>query len=168
MDKVLICYFSATGVTKSVAEKIANVVNADLFEIEPVEKYTSEDLDWMNKQSRSSIEMNENIKPEILNKVSNLDNYEKEFMVFCKEILQLYKKLNIVSPVVFFVSLTNIQGYNLYNHGYIRTYGSIPDKRQKLDPSGTIINNENEIEKKVKDLFQPLWNHYGLPENNTR
>lgn len=97
-----------------------------------------------------------------------LDDYEKDFMEFCKEILQLYKKLNIVSPVVFFVSLTNIQGYNLYNRGYIRTYGSIPDKRQKLDPSGIIINNENEIEKKVKDLFQPLWNHYGLPENNTR
>ena len=61
-----------------------------------------------------------------------------------------------------------MEGNNRYNRGIIRTYGSLPDKRQKLDPSGIIINNENEIEKKVKDLFQPLWNHYGLPENNTR
>lgn len=97
-----------------------------------------------------------------------LATYEEEYITFCKEILHLYKKLDIVCPVVFFVSLTNIEGYNLYNRGIIRTYGSLPDKRQKLDPSGIIINNENEIEKKVKDLFQPLWNHYGLPENNTR
>lgn len=80
-------------------------------------------------------------------------------MTFCEEILQLYKKLDIISPVVFFASLTNIQGYKLYSHGHIRTYESLPDKRQKLDPSGIIINNKNEIEKKVKDLFQPLWNH---------
>lgn len=97
-----------------------------------------------------------------------LATYEEEYITFCKEILHLYKKLDIVCPVVFFVSLTNIEGYNLYNRGIIRTYGSLPDKRQKLDPSGIIINNENEIEKKVKDLFQPLRNHYGLPENNTR
>ena len=72
MSKILITYFSASGVTKRVAEKVANAVNADLFEIEPKEKYTESDLDWMDKNSRSSIEMNENIKPEILNKVSNL------------------------------------------------------------------------------------------------
>ena len=82
MNKILICYFSASGVTKSVAEKVASAVDGDLFEIEPVEKYTDEDLDWMNKQSRSSIEMNENIKPEILNKVSNLDSYEKVVLAF--------------------------------------------------------------------------------------
>ena len=77
MNKILISYFSASGTTKKVAEKVAEAVNADLFEIEPKEKYTEEDLDWTNKQSRSSIEMNENIKPEILNKVSNLDEYDK-------------------------------------------------------------------------------------------
>lgn len=82
MNKILICYFSASGVTKSVAEKVASAVGGDLFEIEPVEKYTEEDLDWMNKQSRSSIEMNENIKPEILNKVSNLEAFEKIVLAF--------------------------------------------------------------------------------------
>lgn len=76
MNKVLVSYFSASGVTKKVAESIATAINGELFEIEPVEKYTNEDLDWMNKQSRSSIEMNENIKPEISQKVPNLEDYD--------------------------------------------------------------------------------------------
>jgi hypothetical protein len=84
-----------------------------------------------------------------------LATYEEEYITFCKEILHLYKKLDIVCLVVFFVSLTNIEGYNLYNRGIIRTYGSLHDKRQKLNPSGIIINNENEIEKKLKIYFNP-------------
>ena len=82
MSKILINYFSASGTTKKVAEKIATIMNGDLFEIEPKEKYTEEDLDWTNRQSRSSIEMNKNIKPEIVNKVSNLDNYDKIVLAF--------------------------------------------------------------------------------------
>ena len=82
MSKILVSYFSASGITKSVAEKVSHAINCDLFEIEPKEKYTEEDLDWTNKQSRSSIEMNENIKPEIVNKVSNLDDYEKIVLAF--------------------------------------------------------------------------------------
>lgn len=82
MSKTLVSYFSASGVTKSVAERIATAVEGDLFEIEPKEKYTDEDLDWMDKKSRSSIEMNENIKPEILSKVSNLDEYDKVVLGF--------------------------------------------------------------------------------------
>ena len=80
--KKLVAYFSATGTTKSLAEKIANAVGGDLFEIEPAQKYTEEDLNWMDKQSRSSIEMNENIKPEILNKVSNLHEYDTIYLGF--------------------------------------------------------------------------------------
>lgn len=82
MSKVLVTYFSASGVTKGVATKVANAINGDLFEIEPVEKYTNEDLDWTNKRSRSSIEMNENIKPEIANKVQNLEEYETICLAF--------------------------------------------------------------------------------------
>lgn len=76
MSKILISYFSASGVTKKVAEKVCTAVNGDLFEIQPLNKYTTEDLDWTNRQSRSSIEMNENIKPEILKTISNLDKYD--------------------------------------------------------------------------------------------
>ena len=72
MSKILVSYFSASGVTKRVAEKIAEAIKGDLFEIEPAEKYTPEDLDWTNKKSRSSVEMqNKSFRPKI--KDNNLD-----------------------------------------------------------------------------------------------
>lgn len=81
--KVLVCYFSATGTTKRVAEEIAKSVDGDLFEIEPVEKYTSEDLDWTNKSSRSMVEMEDvNSRPGIVKKVDNLGNYKKVIVGF--------------------------------------------------------------------------------------
>lgn len=76
MSKILISYFSASGITKKVAEKIREAVEGDLFEIEPTNKYTEEDLDWTNPNSRSSIEMKEDIKPEIIKKVSNIEEYD--------------------------------------------------------------------------------------------
>ena len=59
MSNVLVAYFSASGVTKNVAEKIADENGYDLFEIKPVEPYTAADLDYTNKDSRSTIEMND-------------------------------------------------------------------------------------------------------------
>ena len=77
MSKILVTYFSASGVTKSVAEKVAKIVNGDLYEIEPKEKYTDADLDWRNKQSRSSLEMKNNeSRPEIILKNIDIDNYD--------------------------------------------------------------------------------------------
>ncbi len=60
MSKVLVAYFSASGITKGVAEKLANVVEGDLYEIIPEKLYTKADLNWMDKNSRSSIEMKNN------------------------------------------------------------------------------------------------------------
>ena len=57
MSKKLVAFFSASGTTKKVAQMIAEEVKADLFEIEPKVPYTKADLDWMNKKSRSSVEM---------------------------------------------------------------------------------------------------------------
>ena len=59
MKKVLVAYFSASGVTKTVAEKMARATGADLFEIAPVKPYTRADLNWRDKNSRSSVEMND-------------------------------------------------------------------------------------------------------------
>lgn len=108
MSKILISYFSASGTTKKVAEKVAASVNADLFEIEPKEKYTEEDLDWTNKQSRSSIEMNANIKPEILNKVSSLENYDKVVIAFP---IWWYKEPTIIDK---FLEENNMEGKEVY------------------------------------------------------
>lgn len=85
MSKVLVCYFSATGKTKIVAEKVATAINGDLFEIEPEVKYTRGDLNWLSKKSRSSVEMKENIKPAIARKVSNLEEYDTIDMMVAEE-----------------------------------------------------------------------------------
>ena len=83
MSKKLVVYFSASGVTKSVAERFAKAADADLFEIKPAVPYTHADLDWTNKKSRSSIEMNNpNTRPEIAEKVSNMDDYDTIFIGF--------------------------------------------------------------------------------------
>ena len=77
MSKVLVTYFSASGVTAKVARNIANIIGADTFEIKPKVPYTSADLNWMDKQSRSSIEMNDkSSRPQIEGTVSKLDDYE--------------------------------------------------------------------------------------------
>jgi len=83
MNKILVAYFSATGTTKKVADKLAQVANGDLFEIKPKIAYTSEDLNWNNKKSRSSIEMNDDLcRPEIENTVKNIDDYDTVFVGF--------------------------------------------------------------------------------------
>ena len=72
----LVAYFSATGTTKAAAEKLAQVVDADLHEIQPEQPYTDADLDWHNQQSRSSVEMKDkSSRPAIKNKVENMDQY---------------------------------------------------------------------------------------------
>ena len=83
MSKILVAYFSASGVTKNAAEKLAKAANADLFEIKPVRPYTDADLNWMDKKSRSTIEMNDlSSRPEIANKCENMGSYDVVFVGF--------------------------------------------------------------------------------------
>ena len=83
MSKVLVTYFSASGVTAKTANKLAKEVDGDVFEIEPKEKYTSADLNWMDKKSRSSVEMNDPAsRPEIAKQVENMDMYDKVLVGF--------------------------------------------------------------------------------------
>ena len=83
MSKVLVTYFSASGVTAKTANKLAKEVDGDLFEIETKEKYTSADLNWMDKKSRSSVEMNDPAsRPEIAKQVENMDMYDTVLVGF--------------------------------------------------------------------------------------
>lgn len=83
MSKVLVTYFSASGVTAKTANKLAKEVYGDVFEIEPKEKYTSADLNWMDKKSRSSVEMNDPAsRPEIAKQVENMDMYDTVLVGF--------------------------------------------------------------------------------------
>ena len=81
--KKLVAYFSASGVTKRAAEHLAKVAGADLFEIKPAAPYTRADLDWTNKKSRSSVEMNNpDSRPEIAERLSNMEDYDTVFIGF--------------------------------------------------------------------------------------
>lgn len=83
MSKVLVSYFSASGVTEKVAEELAKVESADLFRITPETAYTPADLDWRDKNSRSTLEMSDpNCRPPITGKVENMDQYDVVFVGF--------------------------------------------------------------------------------------
>lgn len=83
MSKTLVAYFSASGVTAKIAKILADETKSDLYEIQPVKPYTSADLDWMNKESRSSIEMNDkSFRPEVKGKVEDMGQYDKIYVGF--------------------------------------------------------------------------------------
>ena len=83
MSKKLVAYFSASGVTEKAAKTLAAAANADLFEIKPVTPYTNADLDWMDKNSRSTIEMNDpSSRPEIAGKCADMSDYDVVFVGF--------------------------------------------------------------------------------------
>lgn len=83
MSKKLVAYFSASGVTAQLAEKLAAAAEADIYEILPERPYTAEDLDWMDKQSRSTVEMKDKAyRPAIANTVKNMDMYEIIYIGF--------------------------------------------------------------------------------------
>ncbi len=83
MSKTLVAYFSASGTTEQVAQDLAAATGADLFCIKPAQPYTSADLNWQNKASRSSIEMNdETCRPDLANAAPNMDGYQTVFVGF--------------------------------------------------------------------------------------
>lgn len=83
MSRKLVAYFSATGNTAKIANMLADAVDADVFEIEPVVPYTLEDLNWRNPKSRSSIEMkNHNSRPAIARIRDNMDIYDVVYIGF--------------------------------------------------------------------------------------
>ena len=83
MSKVLVAYFSASGVTKKLATNLAEATGGDLFEIVPEEPYTKADLNWMNPKSRSSIEMKDrSCRPAIASKVEDMSSYDAVFIGF--------------------------------------------------------------------------------------
>lgn len=81
--KVLVAYFSASGVTAKTAKLIAEVAGCDLYEIKPLKPYTDADLNWQDKNSRSSVEMNDkSSRPAIFGKVENMEDYDVIFVGF--------------------------------------------------------------------------------------
>ena len=83
MSKKLVAYFSASGKTAKVADMLADAVGADIYEIRPEVPYSKADLNWMNKKSRSSVEMNDKaFRPAIADKNAKIDQYDTIFLGF--------------------------------------------------------------------------------------
>lgn len=92
MSKRLVAYFSASGVTAKVAENLADAIGADIFEIQPEVPYTKADLNWMDKKSRSTIEMSDpTSRPAIAAKRDNMDEYDTIFVGFVINIIHSLK-----------------------------------------------------------------------------
>ena len=83
MKRKLVAYFSASGVTAKLAETLSEAIGADLYAIEPEVPYTKADLNWMNQNSRSSVEMKDPAsRPAIAGKRDNMDEYDTIFVGF--------------------------------------------------------------------------------------
>ena len=109
MSKILVSYFSASGTTKDVATKLAKAINGDLFEIEPQNKYISADLNWNDKESRSSKEMSDqSSRPEVKNTISNIDEYNTILLGFP---IWWYTAPRIINT---FIEENNLTGKNIY------------------------------------------------------
>lgn len=101
MSKRLVAYFSASGVTAKVAENLADAIGADVFEIQPEVPYTKADLNWMDKKSRSTIEMSDpTSRPAIAAKRDNMDEYASLFYMYhaCRSITAASSRSTITLP----------------------------------------------------------------------
>ncbi|MBQ4464767.1 MAG: NAD(P)H-dependent oxidoreductase [Oscillospiraceae bacterium] len=83
MKKMLVAYFSATGVTAAAAKNLAEAAGADLYEIRPKVPYTHDDLNWQNKRSRSSVEMSDrSSRPALADQKADIASYDVIFLGF--------------------------------------------------------------------------------------
>lgn len=109
MDKTLVVFFSATGATKRLAERIANTLYADIFEIKPLVEYSDEDLKWPSRNNRSCMEMkNKRFRPEMLNNIDSLDEYSRIFIGFP---IWYYTAPSIINT---FIEENNFDGKDVY------------------------------------------------------
>ncbi len=156
MSKKLVAYFSASGVTKKVAEMVAEAAGADLYEITPKVSYTKADLNWMDKKSRSSVEMSDKkIRPEMEDKALDTADYD--------EILIGFPIWWYVAPTIIntFLEKYDFAGKKIVlfatsgGSGFGNTVKELQPSAPKAEISeGKLLNNANkqEIEKWVKSL----------------
>ena len=139
MGKTLVAYFSASGVTAKVAEKLSKAIGADLYEIVPEVPYTKADLNWMNKKSRSSVEMNDrSSRPAIGTKIDNMDQYETVFVGFP---VWWYREPSIIDTFIEaydFTGKTVIPFATSGGSGLGDSYKNL----QSLAPGAKVINGE--------------------------
>ena len=138
MKKTLVAYFSASGTTAHAAKEIAKTVGADLYEICPTKVYTDADLDWTDKKSRSTAEMNDPAcRPEIAGTVENIEQYDTVFIGFP---IWWYVEPRIVDTFLEsydFSGKTIIPFVTHGGSGFSRTISTI----QELQPGATVVED---------------------------
>ena len=157
MYKTLVAYFSATGATKRLAERIAKTLNADIFEIEPATKYTNDDLKWPSRNNRSFLEMkHKEFRPGVLNKISNINDYDEVFLGFP---VWYYTAPTIINT---FIEENNLEGKPVYifvTSGVNSVDRSLKDL-QKTYPNITFISG-----KRFSGAFYPREVYNWIGEN---
>ena len=154
MAKKLVAYFSASGTTKKTAELLAEAAGADLYEITPKVAYTKADLNWMDKKSRSSVEMNDKkFRPEIEDKDANIAEYDEIILGFP---IWWYVAPTIVNT---FLETFDFSGKKvvLFATSGGSGFGNTVKELQPSAPNteiveGKILNSKSEIEKFAKSL----------------
>lgn len=154
MAKKLVAYFSASGTTKKTAELLAEAAGADLYEITPKVAYTKADLNWMDKKSRSSVEMNDKkSRPEIEDKDANIAEYDEIILGFP---IWWYVAPTIVNT---FLEKFDFSGKKvvLFTTSGGSGFGNTVKELQPSAPNteiveGKILNSKSEIEKFAKSL----------------
>lgn len=155
MSKTLVAYFSASGVTEKVAEMIAEVSGSDLYEIAPKVPYTTADLNWMDKKSRSSVEMNDKkFRPEVEDKDAHIAEYDEIILGFP---IWWYVAPTIVNT---FLEKYDFSGKKivLFATSGGSGFGNTVKELQPSAPNaefveGKILNSKHEIEKFVGGLL---------------
>ena len=136
MGKTLVAYFSASGVTKKLAQTLADAIGADLFAIEPKVPYTRADLNWMDKQSRSTIEMqNPASRPEIAGTCANIADYDTVFVGFP---IWWYVEPRIIDT---FLESTDFAGKTIVPFATSggSGLGKAPERMASLTPGATVL-----------------------------
>lgn len=155
MGKKLVAYFSASGTTKKTAQLIAKATGADLYEITPNVAYTEADLNWMDKKSRSSVEMNDKkFRPEVEDKDAHIAEYDEIILGFP---IWWYVAPTIVNT---FLEKYDFSGKKivLFATSGGSGFGNTVKELQPSAPNaefveGKILNSKHEIEKFVGGLL---------------
>ena len=151
--KTLIAYFSASGITKGVAQKLASKLNCDTYEIKPAVPYTDADLNWMDKNSRSSVEMRDkSSRPEIVKDGLDVSGYNR--------ILLGYPVWWYTAPTIIntFLESYDFSGKEIIiwatsgGSGLGKAKNDLAKSASATIVDGRILNNDKQIEQFIKEL----------------
>ncbi len=156
MVKNLVAYFSASGVTAEVAKNLAKAAGADLYEIKPVEPYTDADLNWMDRNSRSSVEMRDkSFRPEIEDSDAHIEKYDTIYLGFP---IWWYVAPTIINTFLENYDFSNKKIILFATSGGSGFGGTVENLRPSVSDNTKIIEgellNHNPSIEKLKDFVQ--------------